>query len=49
MKEEKIMECAGDLMCELNEISNIIPENDKINQIFTNTVTCSTFFTIYCC
>lgn len=49
MKEEKAIEFAGDLFQEVDEVSKIISDIDGIEQIFTNTVVCSNFLTIYCC
>lgn len=49
MKEEKAMEYAGDLLQEMNEIRNVIPENDGIEFALSHTYGCSTLLTIYCC
>ena len=50
MKDEINLKFAGDLLEEVNEISNIIPEKDDIELISSlHSYGCSTLLTIYCC
>lgn len=41
--------CAGNLEAESEEILRMYSSDEDINVFATNTVTCNSFMTIYCC
>lgn len=49
MQKKDVLECAGNLCEEMEEIKKLISEEDSVMVPGTSTRSCATFLTIYCC
>lgn len=49
MQKDLILDYAGDLSIELEEIEKLIPDAEQIESAYTQTNMCGTFFTLICC
>lgn len=49
MQKNEILECAGNLYEEMEEVRKLVSDNDEMVPYGTSTRNCSAFLTIYCC
>lgn len=49
MQKESILNYAGDLSLELEEIEKLIPDEDQVESAYTHTFICAAYMTIRCC
>ncbi len=49
MRKDSILDYAGDLSVELEEIEKLIPDEKQVETAYTQTYMCDTFFTLKCC
>lgn len=49
MQQNSILDYAGDLLKELEEIEKLIPNEEQVETAYTHTLICGAFCTIVCC
>ena len=49
MQKDLIMDYAGDLSMELEEIEKLIPDEGQMESAYTQTKMCATLLTLLCC
>lgn len=49
MQKDSILDYAGDLSVELEEIEKLIPDEEQMESAYTQTYMCAAFFTLRCC
>ena len=49
MQKDLIMDYAGDLSMELEEIEKLIPDEGQMESAYTQTKMCATLLTLMCC
>lgn len=49
MQERVQYDCAGNLMEELMEIENLIPQENEFVEAASHTFNCGYFLSLYCC
>lgn len=49
MQKDSVLDYAGDLSKELEEIEKLTPDEEQIESAYTHTIMCGTYLTIKCC